>query len=149
MKRIMFTVLSLLVMASITAGIAWAQNPSFNKLSATTTGNTLTVNFKLTGLGNATTVDVTLSDEFDFTCTSRGKSGTQTTSAHQTINQTTTFSVGPKPGTSSGTVSFEATCPGSQTASGAIFRNVSISATASTGSAGPVAITGPSGEILV
>jgi|GEM_PF-5316976 len=126
-----------------------AQNPGFNKLSASISGTTLSVTFKLTGLGDATTVAVTLSDDVSFTCTSHGQGGTVTTSAHQTLNETTTFTVGPKPGTSSGTVSFTPDCPGSQKVGGpVVFSNVSISASATTGTAGPVAITNVNGVFV-
>jgi len=147
MRRITaIAVMSLFVLASSSPVLA--QNPSFNKLDASISSTTLTVTFKLTGLGNATTVDVTLTGGADFTCTSHGHD-TQITSAHQTINQTTTFNVGPKPGTTSGSVSFTVACPGNQTESGALFTNVFISGSASTGSTGSVQITNSTGQIIL
>jgi hypothetical protein len=114
--RKVLTVAALTVIATISL---WAA-AQFNRLTGSVAGSTLTVDFKLTGLGNET-VDVTLDAAANFDCQAR--SGT-ITSAHQTVHTTKSFT--PHNGTTSGSVSATVSCPGSQTELNVSFTNATV-----------------------
>jgi hypothetical protein len=122
-----FTCLSIMCMV-FTAAPVLAQSPHFvgtPTCQVTSSGGavTATASGTVAGLGNATDF-VTITGTANVTCTSRGKGGTQTTSAHQ-ISGTS-----PVQSTSNGNFPFSTSastsCPGSQTAT---FSGTSFQAT--------------------
>jgi hypothetical protein len=119
MKRTVLSLTSLLLWA----GIAAADAPHFTALCADLEGSqaTLGVLFKVAGVGNEP-VNVTLADDAQFTCTTKGSG--QETSAHQTVSVTQSFT--PHNGSFRGSLSFAAECPGSQIESDATFSGVTI-----------------------
>jgi len=119
MKRIATVVCCCLFLV----GIAAADAPHFTALCVNLdqTNAIIGVNFKVAGLGSEP-VDVTLSDDVDFTCTTKGNG--QQTSAHQTFSINKSFT--PRNGSFKGSLSFVAKCPGTQIESNATFINVFI-----------------------
>jgi hypothetical protein len=123
------TIATLFLMLVMTSSPLWAASAQFNKLSATTDGNTLNVAFKVTGLGNEPGT-VTLADEATVECFSQGKNGDQQTSATTKITKAENFT--PHNGSYTGSISFTATCPGNQVERDATFSDVTITLKAGT-----------------
>jgi hypothetical protein len=119
MKRIAIAICCCLFLV----GIAAADAPHFTALCAdlNSANATLAVTFKVAGVGNEP-VNVTLADDIDFTCTTKGSG--QETSAHQTVSVIQSFT--PRNGSFRGSLSFAPTCPGTQIESNATFSGVTI-----------------------
>jgi hypothetical protein len=107
MRRRIITLLAVAALTGLTATVALAASPHFikNATSATRSGNTLSADFKISGLGlNVTQVDVTLSA--DAQCVNPG-SNKPKAGNKQSFSSGGTFTV--RNGTAEGTLDLTAT----------------------------------------
>jgi type II secretory pathway pseudopilin PulG len=121
MKRLTLLVAAVLAFAAVAATPALAASPHFvGTPSATVSGNTLTVTFKAAGLGNETTVPITLSGDVTVGSRCYTKSGNKPQAANKQetihVDQTQDFPVRNGQTTGSFTVTPLSTlsCPGGQ-----------------------------------
>jgi len=121
MKRFTLLIVSMLVFGSFAASSAVAASPHFvGTPTATVSGNSLTVSFKAAGLGNETSVPITLSGNVVVSSRCYTKSGNKPQAANKqetiAVNQTDDFPVRNGQTTGSFTVTplSTLTCPGGQ-----------------------------------
>ena len=121
MKRFTLLIAAVLAFAAVAATPALAASPHFvGTPTATVSGNTLTVNFKAAGLGNDTTVPITLSGDVTVNSRCYTKSGNKPQAANKQetihVDQTRDFPVRNGQTTGSFTVTplSTLTCPGGQ-----------------------------------
>jgi hypothetical protein len=122
MKRFTLLVAAVLAFAAVAATPALAASPHFvGTPSATVSGNTLTVNFKAAGLGNETSVPITLSGDVTVGSRCYTKSGNKPQAANkqETINvDQTTTSIVDRNGRATASLTIAPlstlTCPGGQ-----------------------------------
>ena len=121
MKRFTLLIVSMLVFGAFAASSAVAASPHFvGTPTATVSGNSLTVSFKAAGLGNETSVPITLSGNVVVSSRCYTKSGNKPQAANKQetihVNQTQDFPVRNGQTTGSFTVTplSTLTCPGGQ-----------------------------------
>ena len=121
MKRLPLLLVAMLAFGAFAATSALAASPHFVRTpTATVSGNTLTVNFKAAGLGNDTTVPITLSGDVTVNSRCYTKSGSKPQAANKQetihVDQTRDFPVRNGQTTGSFTVTplSTLTCPGGQ-----------------------------------
>jgi hypothetical protein len=121
MKRFTLLIVSMLVFGAFAASSAVAASPHFvGTPTATVSGNSLTVSFKAAGLGNETSVPITLSGNVVVSSRCYTKSGNKPQAANKqetiAVNQTDDFPVRNGQTTGSFTVTplSTLTCPGGQ-----------------------------------
>ena len=140
MKRLPLLLVAMLAFGAFAATSALAASPHFVRTpTATVSGNTLTVNFKAAGLGNDTTVPITLSGDVTVNSPCYTKSGNKPQAANKQetihVDQTRDFPVrnGQTSGSFTVTPLSTLSCPGGQHV---VIESVDYS---------NLALTGPSG----
>jgi hypothetical protein len=127
MRRLLIVVLALGVAMAVGASSALAQNPHFIKNATTVTrsDNSLTADFKLSGLGDEPFIDVVLSA--DAACINRGQNHPKAENK-ESFSEEGTFAV--KNGSSEGSLTVTATFqPSCSPPMSVVFSNVMLTAT--------------------